>query len=179
MTPVAADRTSWLAAHVLPHEPVLRAWLERRAVDGLDPDDIVLETYAVLADLPTVSDIASPRAYAFQTARSVILRHLRSGIERIEVMEELELADAARDESVPPRHDVRRVADLVSSLPAKCREAFRLRKVEGLSQREVAQRLGISESAVEKRMALALSALMGAMKRDANVPAARWIWSRG
>jgi len=178
VTPVAADRTSWLAAHVLPHEPVLRAWLERRAVDGLDPDDIVLETYAVLADLPTVSDIESPRAYAFQTARSVILRHLRSGIERIEVMEELELADAARDESVP-RNDVRRVGDLVASLPAKCREAFRLRKVEGLSQREVAQRLGISEGAVEKRMALALSALMGAMKRDAGVAAARWIWSRG
>jgi RNA polymerase sigma-70 factor (ECF subfamily) len=43
-------------------------------VAGLEPDDIVQETYAVLAGLPSVAHIQSPRAYAFQTAQSIILR---------------------------------------------------------------------------------------------------------
>jgi len=162
----AADRTIWLARHILPHEPALRAWLRRRAVAGLETDDVIQETYAILAGLGDVGHIASPRAYAFQTAQSLILRHLRRAqIVRMEALDDADLQSVVLDAPSPERQvsdrqDLRRLADLTATLPAKCREAFLLRKVEGLSQREVAQRMGISEGTVEKHIARALRVLM-------------------
>jgi len=164
------DRTSWLASHILPHEPALRAWLRRRRVDGLETDDIIQETYAVLAGLAAVEHIESPRAYAFQTAQSVILRHLRRArIVRIDAIGDVDVLGTAIDEPSPERQasarqELRRVTELIADLPTKCREAFTLRKVEGLSQRDVARRMGISESTVEKHIGRALRVLMGAMK---------------
>jgi len=170
----AADRTKWLARHILPHEPALRAWLRRRAVAGLETDDVIQETYAILAALAAVDHIESPRAYAFQTAQSVILRHLRRAqIVRIDAMDDVDLQHAVADEPSPERQvsdrqDLRRVAELTASLPGKCREAFLLRKVDGLSQRDIAQRMGISESTVEKHIARGLRVLMNAF-RDGGI----------
>jgi RNA polymerase sigma factor (sigma-70 family) len=163
------DRTEWLARHVLPHEPALRAWLRRRAVGGLEVDDVVQETYAVLAGLASVEHIASPRSYAFQTAQSLILRDLRRGrIVRMEPTDDIERLGHAIDEPSPERQvsarqELSRARALIARLPAKCREAFTLRKLEGLSQRDVAQRMGISESTVEKHVGRALRTLMCAM----------------
>jgi RNA polymerase sigma factor (sigma-70 family) len=170
----ARDRSLWLSRHVLPHEPALRAWLRHRRVDGLETDDIVQETYAVLAGLASVDHIESPRAYAFQTAQSVILRHLRRArVVRIDALGDLEQLNTPLDDPSPEhqtaaRQELRRVGDLIAGLPTKCREAFTLRKVEGLSQREVAGRMGISESTVEKHIGRALRTLMDAMKNGGN-----------
>lgn len=167
---VLHDRASWLADYILPHEPALRRWLLRNCVEGLETDDVVQETYAVLASLPAVEHIGSPRAYAFQTAQSLVLRHLRRArIVRIDAVDDIEILGAAADEPSPERQasarqELRQVAELIACLPAKCREAFTLRKVEGLSQREIARRMGISESTVEKHLGRALRMLMDAVK---------------
>lgn len=172
------ERSRWLAQHVLPHEHALRAWLRRREVEGLETDDIVQETYAVLAGLASVDHIDSPRAYAFQTAQSLILRHLRRNrVVRIETLADIGVLNPVADEPSPERRtaareELRRVTALIDALPPKCREAFTLRKVSGLSQREIAQRMEISESTVEKHIGRALRTLMDAMKHG-GIPAPR------
>ena len=177
MTP-SNERSRWLARNVLPHEPALRAWLRRREVAGLETDDIIQETYAVLAAAGSVDHIASPRAYAFQTAHSLILRHLRRArVVRIESLGDVESLSPVVDEPSPEREcaarqELRQVSELIAGLPAKCREAFTLRKVTGLSQREVAQRMDISESTVEKHIGRALRTLIDAMK-DGGIYAVR------
>lgn len=159
------ERAAWLARHVLPHEPALRSWLARTGCGGLDVDDVVQETYAVLASRPTVAHIAAPRAYAFQTARSIVLQHVRRAkVVRIDAGEEAFLLNAADDrpdpeEQVAARQELARVDAVIGALPAKCRECFTLRRIEGLSQRETAERMGISESTVEKHIGKALRAL--------------------
>ncbi len=167
-------RSQWLAQHVLPHEPALRAWLRRRRIEGLETDDVVQETYAVLAGLPAVGHISSPRAYAFQTAQSLVLRHLRRArIVRIDAIGDVETLTAALDEPSPEDHTaarqaLRQVCVLIANLPPKCREAFLLRKIEGLSQRQIAERMRISESTVEKHIGRALRVLMAAI-RDGGI----------
>ena len=167
-------RSLWLAQHVLPHEPALRAWLRRRRIDGLETDDVVQETYAVLSALPAVGHIASPRAYAFQTAQSLVLRHLRRArIVRIDAIGDVEALTTALDEPSPEDHTagrqaLRQVCLLIAALPPKCREAFLLRKIDGLSQRQIAERMRISESTVEKHIGRALRVLMTAM-RDGGI----------
>ena len=49
--------------------------------------------------------------------------------------------------------ELTRLAHVIADLPGKVRDVFILRRVHGLSQREVAERLGLSESTVEKHMA--------------------------
>src|SRR3546814_3209048 len=64
------ERTRWFFRSILPHEPALRAWLGRCMVPGIDPDDIIQESYAILAGLDRVDSIQHTRAYLFQIARS-------------------------------------------------------------------------------------------------------------
>ena len=171
-------RNAWLAQHILPNEPNLRAWLQRYRISGLETDDIIQETYAVLATLAQVDHIDSPQAYAFQTAKSLVMRHFRRArIVRFEAIGDTELLSAATDEPSPEqqvsaREDLRRVSELIAGLPAKCREAFSLRNVHGRSQREVAAQMGISESTVEKHVGRALRILMSRMK-TAGIDVAR------
>jgi RNA polymerase sigma-70 factor (ECF subfamily) len=164
----ATERAHWLASHVLPHEPALRAWLGRRPAAGLEVDDIIQETYAMLVGLTGVEHIASPRAYAFRAAQSLILQAARRRrIVRIETTGDIERLARASDEPSPERQvsarqELRQIADSIASLPARCCEAFTLRKIEGMSQRDVARRMGISEGAVEKHVGRARQSVLHA-----------------
>lgn len=171
MTGVSQDRAAWLARHVLPHEAALRAWLRQKYALGVEVDDIVQETYAILAGLESVDAIRNPRSYAFQTAHSLILAHLRrSKIVSIRSASDLELAGAMADTPTPEqvaedRDELANVARVLGELPPKVREVFLLRRVQGLSQRETAERLGISENSVEKRISQGIRALLAAFGR--------------
>jgi RNA polymerase sigma factor (sigma-70 family) len=149
------ERARWLLRNVLPHEPALRGWLSRRALPGLDPDDIIQEAYTILAELETVDAIHYPRAYLFQVARSVITRHVRrTRIVPIHAAEDLDRFDQADDAPSPEQHaidrdELRQLARAIAAMPQKTREAFILRRVEGLPQREIAAQMRISENTVE------------------------------
>lgn len=166
MVRVSQDRAAWLARNVLPHEAALRAWLRQKYALGVEVDDVVQETYAILAGLESVENIRNPRSYAFQTAHSLILAHLRrSKIVSIRSASDLELASALADAPSPEqvvqdRDELKNVAKVLASLPPKVREVFLLRRVQGLSQRQTAERLGISENSVEKRVSQGIRALL-------------------
>ena len=169
------ERTVWLSRHILPHEPALRAWLRRRVNRDLEVDDVVQETYAVLVGLPAVDHIRAPRAYAFQTALSVVLQHVRrSKLVRVDAVGDMAALSTPADEPSPEsqvaaRQDLLWMHELILGLPPRQREAFTLRKVEGLSQRQIAQRMGIAESTVEKHIGQALRVVMSALKTRASL----------
>jgi RNA polymerase sigma-70 factor (ECF subfamily) len=54
----------------------------------------------------------------------------------------------------------------MAKLPPKCREAFELRKFGELSQREIAQRMQLSESTVEKHLVKALRVIMSELQES-------------
>jgi RNA polymerase sigma factor (sigma-70 family) len=174
MTLTTHERAIWLARKALPHEPALRAWLSRRPLAGLEVDDIVQETYAILAALERVEHIQNPRTYMFEVAKSVVLRSLRrSRIVAFEALAEVEALEPPCGEPSPEtvaadRQELSRIAGLIAGLPAKCREAFTLRKVHGLSQREVARRMGVSENTVEKHVGKGIGVLMNALGRGGS-----------
>ena len=178
MTGLSRERALWLARTVLPLEPALRGWLSRHPVAGLEPDDVVQETYAILSSLESVEAIRNVRAYMFQTARSVMLQHLRRArIVPFESLNDVERSRPPIDAFTPERHvagreALRHVRDLIDGLPKKCREVFTLRKVMGFSQKEIAQRMGISENTVEKHVGKAVRHLMTALA-DGGEPSAQ------
>lgn len=164
-----SDRIAWLAGSVLPHEPALRRWLQRRArfgVLGLSVDDIVQEAYAKLSGLPSVDHILNPRSYFFSTAHSILLQEIRRQkvvpIDAIEAGESFDVAgpEPSPDQLFEAREELMMVIETINSLPEKCRQVFILRKIHGLSQRDIAARLGIAESTVEKHLARGIRKLM-------------------
>jgi RNA polymerase sigma factor (sigma-70 family) len=166
-----SDRAIWLARFVMPCELALRRWLRHHRLTGFDVDDVIQETYAILSGLKSVEDIRDPKRYAFQTAYSVILGQLRrSRIVSITTVADLDVLGAAADVPSPEsqacdRDELRNVTLALGTLPQRVRDVLVLRRVDGLSQREVAEHLGISENSVEKCVARGVEALMSAFKR--------------
>jgi RNA polymerase sigma factor (sigma-70 family) len=166
------DRNLWLATHIVPHEGALRDWLSRLAGIGRDQvDDLVQETYAILVTHGDVTSIHNPRAYAFQIARSILLQQFRRSrvvaIGSLADLEQLEMAadDPTPEQSAIARDEYARVAQAISEMPAQTRRAFQLRRVEGLSQRQIAAELGLSENTVEKHIMRGIKVLMAQFGR--------------
>lgn len=166
MTRVPDERALWLARHVLPHEPALRAWLKRRHVVEFDIDDIVQDTYAKLVALDSVDAIRDPKSYTFQAAWSIFVSSVRRlrivSIRTVVNFEQLsaEAPEPLPDRQMEDRDELEQLGIALGTLPEKCLATFTLRRVEGLSQRETAEKLGISEKTVEKHMARGIRLLM-------------------
>lgn len=176
MNPVSDDRAAWLARNILPHEAALRRWLSRWPTSGLEADDVVQETYAILAGRDSVIEIANPRAYCFQVARSVILAHRRSK-KVVSILEatpidqvDLPANDPSPEEQVSDRQQLAHLATAIERLPTKGRKALSLYISDDLTQREIGNRMGISENAVQKHLAKSILSLMNMLGRGLERP---------
>jgi RNA polymerase sigma factor (sigma-70 family) len=158
------DRYRWIAAHILPHEAELRGWLRRRlrALGDNDIDDLVQEAYSRIwaADFAT---IRNGRAYLYATVRHLLAEYARrSRIVPIELLGEIESLNLISEEPGPDRQvgarqELAQLRAIVALLPTQCRRVFELRKFQGLSHREVAKRMSLSEKTVENHLTRALA----------------------
>lgn len=160
----------WVAQHVLPHEAKVRAWLVRR-VAADEADEVLQDAYCRIVMLEDVSHIDRPDAYFFSVARNLLLRRLkRQQIVPIEMIAEI---DAFQDDIRPSpekiagdRQEYDRVVALIDTLPERCRQIVRLRKIEGWSQKRIAEHLGTTEKAVEKQVWSGVKAVKAALSGD-------------
>jgi RNA polymerase sigma-70 factor (ECF subfamily) len=163
-------RMQWLVRHIVPFERRARAWLHRhvRTLCVADADDILQEAYARIWALEP-DTIANPRAYFMTIIRNLVAEQARRAkIVPMVRMGEIEALNIISEEPGPERHatagaELDLVRKVLESLPPQSRRAFELRKLEGLSVRQVAERLGVTESAVEKLLARALARVLTAM----------------
>lgn len=172
LKPMGQDRrdvVAWVGGQVLPHEADVRAWLRGLSVSDHQIDDVVQEAYCRIAGLASIAHIVSGRAYLFSTARNILLEQIRrSRIVRIEAMTEIDRLETDDDQPSPERiaggrRELARVRALIEALPDRCRQIFELRRVHGLSQRETAQRLGVTENVVEAQTARGLKLVLKAL----------------
>jgi RNA polymerase sigma-70 factor (ECF subfamily) len=164
------EAVRWVAVHILPHEPALRRWLHRIGASAHDIDDVVQQTYCRLSELESVGHITDPRAYFFTTARSFILQRVRK--ERVVSIQAAsdQIDWSGVDEAPSPeravgaRSELNKVLAIMANLPAPYRRVIELRRIEGLSQKETAMRLGVTEKTVENGLARGLKALLRAYR---------------
>lgn len=153
------DRRAWFRREILPLEPDLLAYARRFCRDGqTDPEDLVHETFARAIACRTWREVGKPGAFATRILRNCALDALRrrkvltitavADFERIEPIDETPGAQTMLES----REELRALADAISELPAQCRRVFTLRKVYSLSPEEIAVRLGLSVSTVEKHL---------------------------
>lgn len=152
----------WFAEEVQPHEAALRAWLRGRFPDLKDIDDVVQESYTRLLRARETGSIACPRAFLFVTARNLALNHFRhqrhEQPEGATEIDPLGVVDGSTEipDTVAGAEDLQLLSQAIAALPARCRQILTLRKIYGLSQKDVARRLALSEHTVESQGSIGL-----------------------
>ncbi|MBE7538148.1 MAG: RNA polymerase sigma factor [Bryobacterales bacterium] len=156
------ETARWFEEEVRPHANALRAWLRARFPSLVDPDDLVQESYLRLLRARGAGAIANTRAFLFTTARNVALDLVRRN--RVVSTEPLvsgepsyvlaEGSDVA--EQVSRSQEIEILREAIRQLPARCREIMTLQRIQGLSNRQIAERLGLSIHTVNAQMVIGL-----------------------
>jgi RNA polymerase sigma factor (sigma-70 family) len=161
----------WIATRVMPHETEIRAWLARARVPRDEIDDVIQEAYCRLYALEGYDGIDRPGAYFFSIARNLLLQQLRRRrIVQIQTVAEIE-AMAPFDESpsaeqqLNAKLELARLRAVIETLPERCRRIFEMRKIERLSQKEIAARMGVNEGIVENETRKAMALILAALNR--------------
>jgi RNA polymerase sigma factor (sigma-70 family) len=160
------QRHRWIADHILPWEPEVRRWLSRytRTLDADDIDDLIQESYARLwsTDFSRVRD---GRTFLYSVVRNALQDQLRRArvvqIECVAEIDALDVGEAPGPERLVSAHQqFEQLIHALKRLTPQRRAVYQLRKFEGLSVREVAQKLGLAEKTVENLLRLAQAQLM-------------------
>ncbi len=135
----------------------LRGYVARLLPSAAVAEDVANEAFTRVLAASTTERPVPPTAYLYSTARNLALNHLRGVRVRGEVAGIEALGDVADpspaiDREIIARERVRLLWDAVNRLPPRCRQVFIMRKVEQISNAEIAEKLGISVSAVEKHI---------------------------
>jgi RNA polymerase sigma-70 factor (ECF subfamily) len=163
------DITAWIARAVIPHEAAIRKWLARRWGHVIDVEDVIQEAYCRIASLASVDHIDNPGGYFHRTASAVVTDMMRrAGIINFTSMTQIEWSNVIDYEPSPDRvletrQEFERMNGLLGTLSGICRKVIELRRVEGLSRKETAERLGVSENDVKNHLVRGLQKIMGAM----------------
>lgn len=155
----------WFETEILPHEGFLVRYLGRTWANPADVPDLRQEVYIRVYESASHGIPTHPRAFLIATARNLIVDRLRrERIVSIDFTQDLEVLNRLVDEISPEerlsaRQELRSLADALDRLSEDCRAVVWLRRVEGLSQREVALRLGMREGTVASHLCRGLQAL--------------------
>ena len=164
------ELSAWFVAEVLPLEGVLERFLRRNWRDVDEISDLRQEVYARVFDSCANTQPTSAQAFVLTTARNLLIdRARRAQIVSIETYADMDALAPTLDELSPERYlaarsELKLLQIALNLLPARCREVVELRKIEGLSQREVASRMGITEDTVERQVSKGVRALALALQ---------------
>jgi RNA polymerase sigma-70 factor (ECF subfamily) len=138
-----------------------------RIVPPREVEDIVQETYVRICQIKNKESINQPRSFLLKTAKNLAIDHLKraevrlvDAVDNMAEFEEFSSADDSVFEQVATDKEFSQYCEAIRQLPIQCRKAFILKKIYGYSQKEIAQKLTISESTVEKHIALGVKRCM-------------------
>lgn len=134
----------------------LKRFLARFFSDRQDIEDVAQEAYLRAYVAEQKKEIEQPKAFLFRIARNLALTQLtrksRQITDYIEDSADSVVIEggATADSEVEAQQSFGLYCEAVAALPEKCRQVFLLRKVHGLPHKEIAERMSMSVSSVEK-----------------------------
>lgn len=154
MPPQDSEQLRWFIEEVHPHEPTLRAYLRRKFPRLTDVDDVVQESYLKILRAKMDGKLRSARGFLFTAARNAALdifrRRRAAPFDECDDDAQWQVLEggAGAAEAASRGQELDLLAEAIESLPTRCRQVLKLRKIYGLSHREIAERLGIAERTV-------------------------------
>ncbi|MES2057339.1 MAG: RNA polymerase sigma factor [Pseudomonadota bacterium] len=174
--PVVQPKASGLAQIYGDLRPELFRFLVARVGDRIEAEDLLQELW-VRVHAANAGPLSNGRAYLYRAAQNLVLDRARA--ERRRAQRDTEWAAGQRidlgggepadarpnaETAMLAHEEAAALATAIRALPESAGRAFRMHKIEGLPHVEIAARLGISRSGVEKHIALAMAHLRRALK---------------
>jgi RNA polymerase sigma factor (sigma-70 family) len=160
---------AWFIREILPLEAALTRFLRKNWRNRDDVPDLRQEIYARVYDSAREGLPLQASRFLLTVARNHLINcSRRANVVSFEQVADLESLVVVWDTVTPERHfAAREELNLLEAglkgLPKRCREIIQLRKIEGLSQREVSQRLKITETTIEHQTIFGMRALVDYM----------------
>lgn len=173
---MTSSRSSLQTAYLESRELLLRLFT-RRSGDPAAAEDIVQDLWLRVEQADIHSRVDNPVAFLLRMANNLYLNRLRSatsGRSRDRAWhdasfeaagEEVVTGEPTPEAQVASRQQLLLLVETLKELPDRTQAIFHLHKIEGLGQAEVAARLDISVSSVEKHLAAALKHLLWRMRQ--------------
>jgi RNA polymerase sigma-70 factor (ECF subfamily) len=161
----ASELEAWFVREVLPLEAQLVQFLRRSWRNASDIPDLLQEVYMRACEAAQKQVPVPAKPFVFAVARNLVIDHVRRehvvSIESVSDPDAVETAteDPGPDRSAIARDELRRLEDALDRLPPRAREAMVMKKVDGLSRKEIAQRMGVTEKTVKWHLNEAVRAL--------------------
>ena len=173
---VGAELSTILEAYI-ENEVALKRYLRRFIRSREAADDLAQEAFLRAFAAESGRIIEMPKSFLFKVGKNLALNELaRQSSIAIEPLGDFEGRDviedssqAAVDDVVDSRERVRLLARAIAALPPQCAKVFVLRKMQGMSQKEIAVRLNISVRTVENHVAVGLSRCRAFMREHGGI----------
>ena len=136
----------------------LRSYLAHFFHSTHDIEDVLHDTYIRAVEAEKVNQIQSPKAFLYKVCKNLALNRCNNATQKlthyIEDFEELYVLDntVSLDNQIEQETCFVLFCDAVKLLPPQCRNVFVLKKVYGFSSKEIAKRLSIDVSTVDKHL---------------------------
>jgi len=167
---------TWFKREILAHESILVRFIARLWPRRHEIVDIRQEAYVRVYEAAQTERPKTPKAFLFATTRHLIAdRVRRERIVSIRAGGDTDFLNVLIEEFSPERRvsahqEMARLARAFDRLPSQCREVLWLRRVKELNQKEVAQRMGLSEKTIEKHLRTAARLLARYTNENALEP---------
>jgi RNA polymerase sigma factor (sigma-70 family) len=152
-------QTSWHPIFMAARDSMLR--MVSRIVPPKEIEDIVQETYVRICQMDQRETVEQPKSFLMKTARNLAFDHIKKAETRladsVETELEFDVDKLVHDEvfeSIASSEEFAHFCEAIRQLPVQCRRVFVLKKVYGYSQKEIAKEMNLSESTVEKHIAV-------------------------
>ena len=129
-----------------------------------EPEDVAQQAFLNYAALGPTDTIVNARAFLYRTARNIVLNHRKHeqiGRRFLETNPDPKDIRDDRDDFNPEvvllgREGCNVIEEVIRAMPARRRQMLLLNRIEGITYAEIGRRMGHSESAVRKQVALAI-----------------------
>ena len=164
----------WFVREVLPLEGMLSQFFRRNCRNRSDIADLRQEVYVKVYEAARQQLPERTRAFVLTTARNILINRVRRDqVVSVQTVVNLEALNVALDEPGPERAVIARdtlwrLQQALDRLPERCRQAVILKRIEGLSCREISQRMGITENTVNRHLTDGMCALANHLYGDVS-----------
>ncbi len=149
------------------HAPLMR-YFERRVQTPEDAEELTHDVFVRLLRRPEFDRIENIEGFVFITAANLLKDHYRSRAHRRETqsINGLDFASSERNpaEEAEGKQEIGVLLRAIQDLPPKCRAVFVMHRFDDVPHTEIARRLGVTVSMVEKHIATAIKHLRKTLK---------------
>lgn len=152
-----------LARWYAEYSDLLRAYLVKISHSVHDAEDIVQEAFLHVWFAASTGPILNPKALLFTTAQNLLKDHIRlahtQATRAAEQVDEVEIPDSCEPSQIMESEQaLAQIVDTLERLRTSTQKAFFLDRVELYSHAQIADRMGITVSMVEKHIRLCMDA---------------------